>query len=163
MGDEVSPVDVVGDTLEGYARRGVFRGFGRGPVQGHRASFRLVWHHGRSFECELDSRRQTLRFPVLFPGVEVDSYVNRTLKRFLQGRRSEDLPEHRRVDRSKVAIRSLCRGGRVSLLVEVKDGDWEYGTRKLVHVVQELFLDLLSDGRGYSYLVDAFGLNADPM
>lgn len=158
-----SEIEVVADTLESYAKRGVFRGFSRGSVNGSGATFRMVWHHQRTFEFILDAQKKTMRFPLVLPGVPADSAMYRELKRFIKSRQSDELPEHRRIDRRRVQIQSFNRGGNVSLSLRVLDGDVEYGTRKLIHLVHEIFLTFLHDGNYYDYLVETFDLDPDRM
>ena len=158
-----SDIEIVADTLENYAKRGVFRGFSRGPVNGGQAAFRMVWHHQRTFDFILDAQKKTMRFPLVLPGVPADSAMYRELKRFIKSRQSDELPEHRRIDSRKVQLQSFNRGGNVSLSLRVLDGDCEYGARKLIHLVHEIFLTFLLDGNYYDYLVETFDLDPDRM
>jgi hypothetical protein len=157
----VSPIEAVNTILEGYAQRGVFRGFSRGPGSNRKAPFRLLWHRDRLFELILDLDRQTLRFPLVLPHVDPKSTMYQKFKEFLKSRQSEAMPEHRRIDTRKARVRSLNRSGNVSLTMQVKDGDYEYGARKLIHLVHEIFLVFLVDGPYYEYMVESFGLDPD--
>jgi hypothetical protein len=157
----VSPVESVNAILEGYAERGVFRGFSRGPGSNRKASFRLLWHRDRLFELILDIDKQTLRFPLVLPHVDPKSTMYRNFKDFVKSRQSEELPEHRRIEAGKARVRSLNRGGSVSLTLEVQDGDYEYGARKLIHLVHEIYLAFLVDGPYYEYMVETLGLDPD--
>src|SRR4029434_8813369 len=93
-----SRIDVVADALEGYARRGVFRGFSRGDVRNGRAVFRMVWHWNRHFDLIFDSNHGIMRFPLLLPDVSGNSKLYRDLKEFIKSRQSAQLPDHRRID-----------------------------------------------------------------
>ena len=154
-------VQLVTGILQGYADKAVFRGFSASPAAKGKASFVLVWHHDRRFELFLDAPRKTLRFPALLPGVPAGSAMYRELKQFLEARQSGELPEHRRVDRARALLRCSNRAGIVSVTLKVLDGDFEYGARKLIHTVHEVFLVFLSDGPYYEYLVEEFGLDPD--
>lgn len=156
-----APADVVGDTLQGYASRGVFRGLSRGRTRGAKTLYRLTWHYGHTFNLLVDQSRRTLRFPSLLTDVPDDDGVYTAFLAFLRSRRSQALPDHRRIDAAKARVRSYRRKGNVSLTLEVADGDYEYGTRKLVHLVQEIFLDFLREGPGHAYLVETFDLGPD--
>lgn len=156
-----SSVALVTRVLEGYAAKAVFRGFSARPVAKDTTTYRMVWHHDRPFELLLDSRKKTLRFAEVLPGVAADSAMYRELKAFLKLRQSEDMPEHRRVNPAKANIRTTNRGGRVSIAVTVKDGDFDYGARKIIHVVHEIFLIFLVDGPYYAYMVEHLGLDPD--
>ena len=154
-------VALVTRILEGYAAKAVFRGFSVGRVEKDAATYRMVWHHDRPFELRLDARNKTLRFADALPGVPSDSPMYLELKAFLKARQAEDLPEHRRVDPAKATIRASNRGGKVSIAVTVKNGDFEYATRKIVHLVHEIFLIFLVDGPYYEYRVERLGLDPD--
>jgi len=151
---------VVADVLESYARRGVFRGFSRGEVRNGRAVFRMVWIWNRDFGLIFDSNRRTMRFPLLLPDVSGNSTLYRDLKEFIKSRQSAQLPDHRRIDSKKARVGCSVRGGHVSVALTVRNDDYEYGARKLISLVQEIFLVFLAD-RYYDYLVDAFELDPD--
>lgn len=155
------PSERVAAILEDYAKRGVFRGFSRAPSRSGKAVFKMVWHRGRDFELIFDSTRKTLRFPVVLPEVAPASSMYADFQEFVKARFSADLPDHRRIDERKAVIRSANRKGNVSLSLTVLDTDFEYGVRKLVNLVHEVFLDFLLDGRYYDYLVETFDLDPD--
>jgi hypothetical protein len=153
-------IEAVTATLEGYARRGVFRGFSpAGDVRQGRAIFRLLWHRDRVFEFVFDTRRNTMRLPLVLPNVPAEIY--RELKEFIKARHAAELPDHRRIDSSKAQITASNRGGNVALSLRVINGDDEYGARKLIHLVHEIFLTFPLDGRYYEYLVENFDLDPD--
>jgi hypothetical protein len=85
------------------------------------------------------------------------------LKAFIRSRQSDDLPDHRRLDRRKVQIRTSMRSGKIQLVLKIKDGDTEYAVRKLVHLVNEIYLAFLADGKYFDYLVETFDLDPDRM
>ena len=96
-------VEVVAAVLATYAERRVFRGFSRGPTAGGKATFRIAWHRGRVFELAFDSNSGTLRLPEVLTGVPRDSTMYQDLKTFISGRRSEQLPDHRRIDSQRAS------------------------------------------------------------
>ena len=153
--------NTVGSVLENYAHKGVFRGFGRVPNQRGKPSFKMQWHHGKTFVLLFDPKTLTLRFPVLLPEVPANSATHKSFKAYIKSRQHESLPEHRRVDRERVTVRTLNRNDAISLSMKSKDGDLEYATRKLIQLVHEIFLDFLNDGLYYDYLVDVFDLDVD--
>ena len=155
----LSSVDTVADVLEGYASRGVYRGFSREPVGKGKAVFKILWHRDRSLELILEAHSHTIRLPMLLP--DADASMCRELGRFLRLRHSPKLPEHRRVDLRKACIRCSHRRGGIAVSLTVKDRDYEYGTRKLSHVVNEIFMVFLSDGRYRDYVVKTFHLEPD--
>jgi hypothetical protein len=154
-------VETVASVLEEYAKRGIFRGFSRRPTRGGKAVFKMLWHRDRNFELIVDPARKTLRFPVVLPQVPAGSSMYAELLQFVEGRFAEDLPDHRRIDKSKATIQCGNRKGDVSLTLTVLESDYEYATRKLVNLVHEVFLVFLMDGRYYDYMVETFDLDPD--
>ncbi|PCJ58560.1 MAG: hypothetical protein COA73_09830 [Candidatus Hydrogenedentota bacterium] len=155
--------DVVGSALEDYAERGVFRGFSRSGLHKGKEHFKLMWHRDQMFELIADPEKKTLRFPMVLPSVPDDIGMYDAFKVYLKDRQSDTLPDHRRIDPARAEIRSVNRGGNVSLTLKVKDDDFEYGTRKLINLVHEIYLDFLSDGLYYDYLVETFNLDPDSL
>jgi hypothetical protein len=155
-------IEAVAATLETYAQRGVFREFNpAGDVRQGQAVFRLLWHRDRVFEFVFDTRRNTMRFPLVLPNVPADSEMYRELKGFIKARHAAEFPDHRRIDSRKAHVVAYNRGGNVTLSLRVINGDDEYGARKLIHLVHEIFLTFLLDGRYYEYLVENFDLDPD--
>jgi hypothetical protein len=152
-------IPLVTNILQGYANKGIFRGFSRGPTGGSRASFHMIWHYDRRLELLLDISKRTLQFPELLPGV--DDALYRDFEDFVASRHAEDLPPHRRIDPSKGRLTCRRKGGLVSVTMTVKDSDFEYAARKLIHAVHEIFLAFLADGPYFEYLVEHLGLDPD--
>ncbi len=154
-------VPLVTEILEGYAAKAVFRGFSAHPGAKGQASYRMVWHHDRPFEMLLDVARKTLQFPEVLPGVPARSPMYRELKDFLKLRQSPEMLEHRRVNPAKARLALGNKRGVVSVTVTVKDGDFDYATRKIIHIVHEIFLIFLVDGPYFEYMVEHLGLDED--
>ena len=123
----------------------------------------MLWHRDQLFELILDVPRKTLRFPVVLPEVPADSAMYGEFKEFIASRFSEAMPEHRRLDPKKVRIRPGNRSAAVSLTLTALDGDFDYSVRKLIHLVHEVYMDFLLDGRYYEYMVETFNLDPDRM
>src|SRR3990172_7352551 len=153
-----SQVDVVRGLLEGYAQRGIFKGSAAGPVRGGKATFKVIWHQNRAFDLVFDPESSVMRCPQLLANVPAHSTMYRELKEFIKSRHADDLPEHRRIDNGKARVQSNNRKGCVSLVLRVKNGDCEYGVRKFVHLVQEVFVSFLADGNYFDYMVETFAL-----
>jgi hypothetical protein len=149
--------------LETYANRGVFRAFARGPVADGTARFKLLWHRDQSFDLYLSVARRELRFPVVLPGVPAGSDMYAAFRQFIQSTQHEELPAHRRIDANKARVRCANRSGNVSLALTVVDGDFDYGVRKLIQLVHEVYLGFLVDGPYLEYMVSAFQLDPDRM
>jgi hypothetical protein len=156
-----TPVDIVAAVLEGYAEKAVFRGFSAHPGRGGQATYRMVWHYDRPFEMALDVPGKTLRFTEVLPAVPARSAMYRELRAFLKSRQSPETPEHRRVNPAKARIMLSNQRRAVSLKLTVKDGDFEYAARKIIHIVHEIFMIFLVDGPYYEYMVEQLGLDPD--
>ena len=154
-------VPLVTAILEGYAAKAVFRGFSAHPKRGGRAVYKMIWHHDQPFELALDAGKKTLQFPEVLPGVPARSPMYRELQAFVKLRQSDEMPEHRRVNPAKARLTLGNKRGTVSLTVTVTDGDFDYATRKIVHVVHEIFLIFLVDGPYFEYMVEHLGLDPD--
>jgi hypothetical protein len=154
-------VALVTGILEGYAEKAVFRGFSAHPLRGGKAMYRMVWHHDRPFELLLDVPGKTLRFPAMLPGVPARSPMYRELQAFLKVRQTTEMPEHRRVNPAKASMTLSNARGVVSLKLVVKDGDFEYATRKIIHIVHEIFMIFLVDGPYFEYMVEQLQLDMD--
>lgn len=139
----------------------MFRGFSRGETTKTRAAYKLLWHYDRLYDFILDTRRHTLYFPHLLSNVPRDMY--RDLAAYLKSRQADDLPEHRRIDPARMGVRATHRQGSVSITLTCHDADYEHAARKAIHLVHELFLDFLSDGRYYDYKLVEFNLDPDRM
>ena len=157
-----SQIDVVRGLLEGYAERGVFRGFGAGAIRGGKATFEIAWHQNRVFNRIFDLEKGTMRFPQLLDNIPAKSPMYVELKEFIISRHAGDLGEHRRIDTQKAQVQPYNRKGEVSLVLRMKDGDCKYAAQKLVHLVHEIFVTFLVDGN-YEYMVENFDLDADHM
>ena len=83
------------------------------------------------------------------------------LRDFLNERQSEAVPEHRRVNPAKARLACSNVRGNVAITITVKDGDFDYGARKIVHIVHEIFLVFLVDGPYYEYMIEQLGLDPD--
>ena len=157
----LAPADIVGEALQYYAGRGVFRGYSRGAEKNGKTSFKLVWHRDRPFQLDFDANKDQLRFLLVLPNVPSDSDMYAAFKKYLKSRQSDALPEHRRIDKAKADVRPYNRGGNVSLSLKIKDGDYDYGTRRIIHLVNEIFMDFLFDGLYYEYMIENFDLDPD--
>lgn len=121
----------------------------------------MVWHYDRRYELLLDTTNKTLRFPDVLPGVPARSQMYRELQAFLKERQSGELPEHRSVDPKKARFSVHNIRGNVSIKFTVTDGDFDYATRKIVHIVHEIFMIFLVDGPYFDYMVEQLGLDPD--
>ncbi len=151
----------VGNILEEYAERGVLRGFSRQQTRAGNGSFRLLWHRDQLFQLAYDHNKQTLRLACILSAVPPKSAMDREFRTWLKTRQDQTLPDHRRCDSRKVSLRVYNRGGDISLTMGILDGDVEYAVRKLVALVNEVYLDFLSSGLYFDWLVETFDLDPD--
>lgn len=148
----------VGDRLQEYAEKGVFRGFSRDPRAGH---YRTLWHRDQLFEWRWNAAKQSLRIVCVVPEVGPRTDMYRQLRGWLQARQVESLPPHRRCDPQRVAMRPYNRDGSVALTLRSLDGDVDYLVRKMVSLVNELYLDFLASGLYLDWQIETFGLDPD--
>ncbi|MGI9292547.1 MAG: hypothetical protein ACR2PS_01075 [Pseudomonadales bacterium] len=159
--NKTTAFEEIGNILEEYAAKGVFQGFNRGAVSGNKAAFRIVWHYNQVFDLSYDHGKSALRLHTVLPQLPATSPMYRDLKRFLKSSCDTALPAHRRIDPARATVKPYNRAGNVALTLKMLDGDSEYGVRKLIHLVHEIYLEFLSDGRYFDWLVETFELDPD--
>jgi hypothetical protein len=158
---EQQPADLVAAILEGYASRGVFAGFRQNKRQARKADFTVRWHYRRVFSILLDEAKVSLTLTGLLPQVSAAPNLRRELAAYLRHCAAPERPAHRRIDPAKARVICYVRNDSLSLRVAVQDGDYEYATRRLVHLVNELFLDFLHDAMYVEYMVAHLGMNPE--
>lgn len=147
--------------MEDYAKRGVFCGFNRQPVRNGVAAFQMIWHRDRIFNLIVDTQKRTIVIPVVLPAVSARSPLYKDFKAFVESHHAATLPDHRRIEKSKVRVRCANRGGSVSLTMAVRDDQYEYALQRLIHLVHETFLIFLADGPYRDYMVEQLGADAE--
>jgi hypothetical protein len=152
-------ISIVRNLLEDYAKRGVFRGFSRESVRNGVASFKMIWHRDRVFDLIVDTEKKTIVIPVALPCVPSDLYKN--FKAFVESHHAVSLPDHRRIEKTKARVRCANHRGSVSVTLAVKDGDYEYGLQRLIHLIHETFVIFLLDGMYRDYVVEQLGADPD--
>lgn len=134
--------DIVRKGLQAYADRGVFRGFDEVKTRNGKRAFRFVWLGNRPVDFDFDSKKGVLRFNKLLPNVPANSALYSDLNRFLKSRSDPKIPKHRRVEARRATVSCSNRAGSVSIALWVKDNQYEYGLKKLVNLVHEVFVHL---------------------
>ena len=71
------------------------------------------------------------------------------------------LPAHRCVDARRLGVSLRNSAGNLSLSMSSLDHDWEYATRRLVHLLNELYVDVLARPRYFDWLIENFELDQD--
>ena len=95
----LDPRELVRSSLENYAQRGVFSGFGQADGPGGKTLFAcFIWLHDRHMELTLEPANEVLRFDRILPGVKAGTPLAVDLKRLIALLRSDDVPAYRRVD-----------------------------------------------------------------
>jgi hypothetical protein len=150
----------VGDTLQEYAGRGVFRSFSRQETTA-KGIYHLQWHRAQHFDLVFDRRRQTLRIACVLPRLPSKSPMYREFKTWLAARQDPALPAHRRCDSTKAGLKLYNRDGEVALTLTCYDGDLVYSVRALIAVVNEIYQDFLHNGPYFEWQVEAFNLDPD--
>jgi hypothetical protein len=163
MEKTASQVDIIAAALAGYAERGVFKGYSAAGRRQDKWAFRIVWHRNQVFELIVDLNDASMRFPRVLTNVPADSAMYAELKQFIKSRHADELPQHRRIDSDRATVQSYNRGGNVSLVMRIKDGDFEYAVRRFIHLMHEIFMAFLVDGSYLEYMVETFDLDPDRM
>ena len=151
----------VGNILEEYAERGVFQGFARHESGGQRAQYRILWHRNQLFELTYDGAKKSLRIACVLPQVPARSSMYKEFKLWLKARQDNTLPDHRRCDGKKATLKTYNRGGDIALTLQMLDDDLNYSVRKLISLVNEIYLDFLSSGLYFDWLIETFDLDPD--
>jgi hypothetical protein len=152
---------VVTETLAAYAERGIFRAFGDRPSRNGRFQYSFRWHTEIPLNVTYDPLRRELVFCDILPAVGSRSAMSRDLHAFVEGSSSPALPAHRRIDRRRMRAALAHRGRSVSLVVVLEHAHLEYGVRRAVNLVHELFVQFLRQPMYFQYMVDHFGADPD--
>ncbi len=158
-----APLIIIRKVLQGYADRGVFRAFTEVPSRNGKAEFKFLWFPITKEPLTLiyTNRTRALIFKRLLRGMPAKSEMYSELKSFIKERSSADLPEHRRIDPERADVRCSNRLGSVSVTVVIKENEYEYGVRKAVNLVSDLFMDLLPESTYYEYMAENFDVPED--
>ena len=173
---------IVRRTLLEYAERGVFRGFDHqfeslDDEAGRRATFRFFWIGPRPFRISLSPEGRTLTAEGLLPDLDDHPEVLEDLEPFVARRVGDgedgdsgeyhgigsaesgshpSLPAHRRIDPEKARPSLTPRPGPegADLVVSIRNGHHEYAVRKLLNLINEIWVRL--QDRHQRYLWHAF-------
>ena len=151
----------VGDLLQEYAERGVFRGFSRQRQTRQKGEFRVRWHRDQVFQWDYDRRRRSIRVASVLPAVPSGSAMDREFRQWLRARQDPALPAHRRYDPARLALRAYNRGGEVGLTVRKMGEGLGQGVRRTVSLVNEIYLDFINRGPYFDWLLETFDLDPD--
>ena len=130
------------ERLQGYADRGVFRGFAEAPARGGRHRFKFLWLTATPFVLSYVPTTGAFVFRDLLPNVPARSPVGVALRCFVGSRTGRDLPEHRRIDPRRAAVRGYVRGGAFSVALTAERNHHGYGVHRAVNLIHEIFMQL---------------------
>jgi hypothetical protein len=136
------PLSVVREGLQGYADRGVFRGFSEVKAAGVPHAFRFEWLTKKPLLFCVDTEKGVLKFKNILPNLPRGSPMYVELRRFLSERSTSDVPTHRRIDPKRAELTCVNRNGNVSISIQVKRNQFAYGVNRIVNVVHEIFVHL---------------------
>jgi hypothetical protein len=151
--------DGVAQALQGYANRGVFRGFSLRTGRGGRQEFSFTWLTPRPMMLTFEPKTDALVFKQLLPGVGPNPALVSDLKTIVSEHGGRAVPPHRRIDRRRTRAECSVRGGHLTLTLKVRGRHHEYAVRRGLNLVNELFL--LLHASYPEYLIQHFGLSAE--
>jgi hypothetical protein len=146
--------------LQEYADRGVFRGLSITERTGGRIDCDFLWLLGRPIRVSYDPAKSTLAFPALFPAITSSSPVMAVeLRAAVRERSTAGVPAHKRIDRRRAELACSLSRGALSLTAEVRGSNHEYVVRRVLNLINDLFLLL---HQSYpDYLEAQFGLSSE--
>jgi hypothetical protein len=151
----------VGALIDDYVARGVFRAVAVPSATAGCENFRIVWFRNQAMDLAVDARRGRARLRDLLPPIAPRSKLDRELRAWLRSREAPDLPAHRRLDPAQFRTALRHAAGRMELVIASQGGDSALAVRKLLHLVNELYLDFLAAPQRYDWIVETFDLDPD--
>ena len=135
-------LSTVKKTLREYADRGIFRGLTERHLGRDAVEFDFLWLTERQVRLVFDPKSTTLRVRDLLPDVSVRSQLYAELRELVKSRQDGALPKHRMVDSNRAVAKLANRKGSVSLVLTVHNNQYRYGVRKILNLVNEIFVFL---------------------
>ncbi len=127
--------------LQEYADRGIFRGFHEKRTAG-KSEFQFLWFGDKTMVLVYEDKNHLFVLKNWLPEVPSSSRMYSELKAFVRERFSLDLPEHRRIERNFADFKCSNKGGIVSFIFKVKKNQFQYGAKKLVNMIHEIYFYL---------------------
>jgi hypothetical protein len=127
-----SPITVVREGLKAYADRGVFRNFREDEGKDGKIKFGFLLFDEDPVNLEFTEKDHTLVIRNML--VRVPAHMYSDLQDFLKNLFNSDLPPHRRIDGSSADVHFVKRGGKVSLVFQVKRNRYKYGVETLINL-----------------------------
>lgn len=145
--------------LQGYADRGVFRGFSLRTARRGRQDFSFTWLTPRPMTLTFEPKTDVLVFKQLLPGVGPNPALVSELKTIVSEHGGRAVPPHRRIDARRMRAACSVRGGHLTLTLKVRGAHHEYAVQRGLNLVNQLFL--LLQASYPEYLIEHFGLSAE--
>jgi hypothetical protein len=102
-------------------------------------------------------RRGRLTFPAMLP--QATPAIVSELRSMVAARSTRGVPDHKRIDSRRARLACTARKGDFSLSVDIRGRNHEYGVRKALNLVNDMFVAL---HEGYpDYLVQQFGISQE--
>jgi len=150
-----------GALIEDYVARGVFRAAAVPSDSSGRENFRLVWFRNRNMELEVDARLGRVRLREVLPPIAPRSKLDRDLRAWLRARQAPKLPAHRRLDPEQFRAELRNTAGSIQFSITCATGEIGPAIRKLVQLVNEMYLDFLATPERFDWILEAFDLDPD--
>ena len=147
--------------IDDYVARGVFRGAAVPPIRAGLESYGIVWFRGQTMRLDVDTHRGRVCLQDVLPPIAPRSRIDRDLRNWLRSRESPELPAHRIIDPLQFQTALRRAGGRMQLIVTSRFGEADQATRKLLRLVNELYLDFLAAPGRYDWVVATYDLDPD--
>jgi hypothetical protein len=147
--------------IENYVARGVFRAAALPSTRSGRETYRIRWFRNQTMHLDVDVPAGRVRLSDVLPPIAPRSKLDRALRAWLRSRESPELPAHRRLDPAQFQAGMRNAGGSVRFSVVSKTDDPTGAARKLLNLVNELYLDFLAAPERYDWITDAFDLDPD--
>lgn len=158
--NDTSNATPIRQQLEDYAARGVFR-VAAERSKGNSECYRIVWFREQEMRLEIDARHHKISLSNVLPAIVPRSRLDRQLRAWLRQREALDLPAHRRLDPDEFQLKFGQRDGVMMLSLTSTAADLVPATRKLVALVNELYLDFLGAAERFDWIQEAFELDPD--
>lgn len=150
----------IGQLLEDYAARGVFRVAAESSKK-HGECYRIVWFREQEMRLEIDPRHRLVRLINVLPTLVPRSRLDRQLRAWLSQREAIELPAHRRLNPDLFQLKFGQRDGRMVLSLTSTAADLLPATQKLIQLVNELYLDFLGAAERFDWIQEVFELDPD--
>ena len=122
-----------------YTSRGVFAGMSESARRGGRTRFVFKWLLDQEFVLDVVSDNNQLMCVDVLPHIVNRSFLDQAVRAYIKSRSQPDLPEHRRIDLSKVSIAYRNRKGSGTLIMQVAEGETAYALKAMLRLMNDLF------------------------